>query len=134
MAIRAFFFPGGVNRGINLYAHGQQGGIWGSSSNYFDGRLDPNENIVQLDCLFNYENKTFKIYCNGVLGRNFDLGESVTMARSIPIASLGNRIQDNTRALKATYYSFILYDRELSEEEIQKNYNVNKARYGTLHQ
>lgn len=127
------YFSGGFNRDIELYAHGCQGGIWGGSSNYFNGTLDPNVNLVQLDCVFSYADKTFTVYCNGDLGKTYGLF-NCTEALSVPIASLGNRIQDNTRAIKATFYSFVLYDRGLSQDEIRKNYEVNKARYGTLHQ
>lgn len=127
------YFTSGGKRELELYTHGTQGGVWGGSSNYFNGTLEPAVNIVKLDCVFSYDDKTFKIYCNGELGHTHTW-RVCTETISVPIASLGNRIQDNTRALKSTFYSFILYDRRLSADEIRQNYQVNKSRYGTLHQ
>ena len=126
-----YYFSGGTNRDIELYAHGLQGGVWGGSSDYFNGVIG-GKNIVQLDCVFSFNEKTVKIYCNGTLGWTANWS-NCTEALSVPIASLGNRIQDNTRALKATFFSFILYDRALTQEEIQKNYSVNESRYGSIY-
>lgn len=70
------------------------------------------------------------VYCNGRKSLEYSLGRC-TEALSVPIASLGNRIQDNTRALRATFHSFILYDKALTENQIAANYELNKSRYGT---
>ena len=120
-----YYFPGGTQRSIELYAHGVQGGVWGGSSNYVDG-----SSIVQFDFVFSYDARMVTVYCNGRKSLEYSLGRC-TEALSVPIASLGNRIQDNTRALRATFYSFILYDKALTENHIAANYELNKSRYGT---
>ena len=51
-------------------------------------------------------------------------------AKSITTASLGRRIEDKERSMIATYYSFIMYDTAFESEQIEQNYNVNKARFG----
>lgn len=85
-------------------------------------------NVCQLDCVYKSGERRLYFYQDG----EYKAVAGVKMnSSSIPKASLGNRVQDNTRALKATYYSFILYDKALTEEEIKANYDVNVARYGT---
>lgn len=53
-------------------------------------------------------------------------------AKSIPKASLGRRISDFTRALTGTYYSYILYDKALSAEQVNANFDLNYKRYGAV--
>lgn len=111
---------------LQLYAHGLQGFLHQLSSEERENL----QNIAQLDFTFcsGSEKKTVKVYFNGVLVQTRDV--TGPDAVSIPIASLGNRIQDNTRALRATYHSFILYDKALTEDEILHNYSINQSRYG----
>ncbi len=99
--------------------------LYGHGGTYSLGSSFNNENkIVQLDAV--YQNKTVYIYKNGT----FLNSKTVTAdAQSIATTSLSNRTADNSRALKAKYYSFILYDKALSAEEISDNYQVNKTRY-----
>lgn len=119
-----YYFPGGKSREIELYAHGTQWTICRESSDYFNA-----SSIVQLDFVFKYDEKKVSVYCNGnnILEH---IPANCTVALSVPIASLGNRIQDNTRALRATFYSFILYDKALLPEQIAANYAMNVSRYG----
>lgn len=113
---------------LQLYAHGRQGFMHNLSEEETEHLKDK----AQLDFVFKSSStgKTVKTYFNGTCV------ETTTVtgpdAVSIPIASLGNRIMDNTRALRATYYGFILYDKALSEEEIKQNFSVNKKRYGVV--
>ena len=92
----------------------------------YPSEVKPMGKLCQLDFVFNAENKQIKVYMNG----EYKAISSVrSVSSSIPTASIGNRIMDNTRALKGTYYSFLLYDKALSEEEINQNYSVNQARF-----
>ncbi len=73
-------------------------------------------------------------YINGELAESLD-DKYRGPAGSLPVessASLGARSDDNTRSLQATYYSFILYDKALTAEEVRHNYNVSVNRYGTI--
>ena len=88
---------------------------------YLTGKLS------QLDFVYRSQDKVIDIYFNGTLTVNSKVNKN---SSSIPKASLGNRIQDNTRAMKCKFYSFILYDRALTSEEIQDNLSVNQSRFG----
>ena len=89
---------------------------------YLTGKLS------QLDFVYRSKDKVIDIYFNGIYTVSSSVSKNST---SIPKASLGNRIQDNTRAMKCKFYSFILYDRALSSTEIQNNLSVNQARFDT---
>ncbi len=117
--------------GVHIYGHGvdtalgiknNSGGIW----------TPVGLGIKQLD--FTYSNKEVYVYVNGV--RQYGIGDgkgylSVPQdAASIDIASLGGRIEDYSRSLKGTYYSFMLYDRKLSDSEIEENCRINRSRFG----
>lgn len=80
---------------------------------------------VQYD--FVYKNMTITAYINGDNKGTIKLTNDASKKQT---ASLGNRTMDNSRALKATYHSFIMYDKALSEEEIKANYSVNQTRFG----
>lgn len=83
--------------------------------------------IIQLDFTYDANTKVLTHYVDGVKkGEKHDVVEP----KSIDIASIGNRYVDNSRALAATYYSFMIYDRALTSQEIIKNNSVNKDRYG----
>lgn len=84
--------------------------------------------LSQLDCVYKNSERRIYFYKNG----EYEAYSGVSLnSSSIPKASLGNRVQDNTRAMKAIYYSFILYDKALTPDEITKNHDVNVARYST---
>lgn len=145
----AFYFAGTGNdnklkpmfaetRGVGLYGLGIDAHNWNVP---FDGR-----NIIQLDfvykpneqhitqCEYGDEEekcKPGKVYCykNGVYDYSYEV-HVIPDADSF-ISSLGNRIKDNTRCMNATFYSYIIYDKALSEDEIAQNYEVNKKRFGT---
>lgn len=87
----------------------------------------PAGTAIQIDLVYDGEKVLF--YLNGGENSKKDYGK-YNDPEQVAIASLGNRIQDNTRALKATYYSFILYDKALDETAIKQNYEVNKNRFG----
>lgn len=109
-------------------------GLYGHNCVQWDSDLyidDDGKTLVQLDMV--YKDKTLTLYKNGTNdGLNIFsyTSENIVDAIPIPEASLGNRIVDNTRTTAAIYYSYILYDKALTQEEIQQNYKVNKSRYG----
>ena len=89
--------------------------------------------IVQLDFTYNSEEGTLKWYVDGVYKgqRTKDDTLHPVDPESIDIASIGNRYVDNSRALAGTYYSFMIYNRAISADEVLNNYNVNVDRYGS---
>lgn len=74
-----------------------------------------------------YQNGMVTAYVNGV-SNNAKLQLHKDAAKK-QTASLGNRTMDNSRALKATYHSFIMYDKALGKDDILKNYKINQARF-----
>ena len=73
-----------------------------------------------------YEDRTVKAYINSSLCGSVSTTKD---AANKLFASLGNRIKDNSRALKAIYYSFIVYDKALDKDKILHNLSVNQTRY-----
>ena len=84
--------------------------------------------IIQLDFAYDSETHILTWYVDG---EEKGHRENVADPESIDIASIGNRYVDNSRALAATYYSFMIYNRALTQPDITQNYNINKTRYGT---
>lgn len=95
--------------------------------------VDFGKYIMQFD--FVYSNKQVKEYTTYWLNGK-KVQTTVTYsdldddAKEIPKASLGRRITDFTRALTGTYYSFILYDKALGQDEVDHNFEINHSRYG----
>ena len=82
--------------------------------------------IIQLDFTYDSSSRILNWYIDGVL---MGSRENVAIPESIDVASIGNRTVDNSRALSATYYGFMIYSRALAPDEITKNHDVNVARY-----
>ena len=59
-----------------------------------------------------------------------EISSNLVNAKPVSTASIGGRTSNNLRSLVGTYYSFLMYDKALSDEDILKNFNVNKTRYG----
>lgn len=76
-----------------------------------------------------YVNRNFQRLIGGDAQGRFQVGEN---AGSLDIVSLGGRIEDNSRSLKGTYYSYMLYDKALTPDEITHNYKINQKRYPDL--
>lgn len=83
---------------------------------------------VQIDYVFTASDKKIKLYLNGASDQTWER-TAKRESTNIPEASLGNRTADNTRALKAKYYNYLLYDKKLSDEEIKENYKLNLVRF-----
>lgn len=83
--------------------------------------------IIQLDFAYDSETHVLTWYVDGEEKGHREVEDP----ESIDIASIGNRYVDNSRALSAIYYSFMIYNRALTQADITHNYNVNKSRYGT---
>lgn len=94
------------------------------------------KSIIQLDFAYDATTKTMRWYVNGAneqsksYSKAGDREGTLYNPSSVPTASIGNKISDNSRALAGTYYSFMIYKRALKKEEIEANYVVNKKRFG----
>ena len=84
--------------------------------------------IIQLDFTYSSNDKKLTWYIDGEYC-GYKTGRKDP--ESIETASIGSRIKDNTRAMAVTYYSFIIYKKALTADEVKKNYEVNVYRYGT---
>lgn len=125
----ALFAPN--NNGINY----RYCGLYGMGVDIRPWKIFPDgEEIVQMDFVFN--GSMIYLYINGEQTYKGHTNPGTKPGRLNPqlksyLSSLGSRIQDNSRGLNATYYSYILYDRVLTMEEIQQNYQTNVKRFGT---
>lgn len=111
------------SRGIQFYdKHNTGPGI----SMVTDGKT-----IVQLDFVYDSDDGTITWYVNGDNKgqRNKEDKLAPVDPESIDIASIGNRYVDNSRALNGTFYSFMIYRRAITKEEVKHNYDVNVVRY-----
>ncbi len=140
----AFYFAGTGNADTKdpMFAESRTVGLYGLGIDLhtwsvgFDGY-----NICQLDFVYkrkNHERACDKngcepgiVYCylNGEEKYTYNV-HVVPDANSF-MSSLGNRIVDNSRGMNATFYSYIIYDKALDKSEINKNYEMNKTRFGT---
>ena len=86
------------------------------------------EDIIQIDYTFYSDNK-IDVYVNGELKGSITGLTNTANPQSTVV--LGNRTNDMIRAAHMTVYNMMIYNKSLSPTEIEHNYNVNKARYGT---
>lgn len=113
---------------VGLYGHGN-GNVADMGPKVYFGKY-----IMQLDLV--YSDKTLKSYVtyweNGQKVQKMVTEEARIYddAKEIPKASLGRRITDFTRALTGTYYSFILYDKALTLDDVNHNFEINYSRFG----
>lgn len=112
-----------------LYGHGD-----GNVRDVRNVKMNFGQYIMQLD--FVYSNKKLDAYLtyweNGEKVQKHGIVSGTDIkndAQPIPKASLGRRITDFTRALTGTYYSFILYDKALTVENVDYNFELNRKRY-----
>lgn len=106
-------------------------GLFGHGCPQYDSDvyIEEDNSLVQLDMV--YKDKIVEFYKDGVLVNTF-YGRSAAGlddAVSIPEASLGNRSADNTRTTTGTYYSYILYNKALEKQDIDKNLELNRKRF-----
>ena len=121
---------------IGLYGHGIDAPFGANTSGkddlYFGGKTKGID-IVQVDYVYSRTAKTLKLYINGEhVGTRTgvsDVNAAGTMAAITALGGRANNVLD--RQINATFYSFMLYDRVLSDTEIGENYQFNKQRFGT---
>lgn len=127
-----FYFYGTSGNYDGVYTETSQTHVLGFFDKYNTGLgkhiVTDGRTKIQLDFAYDADTKTLVWYVDGVQAGT---REKVENPQSIDIASIGNRYIDNSRAMAATYYSFMVYNTALSSKDIEHNYEVNKIRYGT---
>ena len=79
-----------------------------------------------------YDGNIMKLYVNGVLQGSKEIKGTITNPSSSTSFMLGTNPSGNQakeKYLNGIIYSFRMYDKALTEEEINKNYKVDQARY-----
>ena len=120
-----YHMRGGANSRLSLVGHGVDAEFAGSPPTAYSGR-NVGKDILQMD--FVYKSNTITAYLNGVQYGNPFTGRPAPNPQEF--TSLGGLLNDVSRHIQATYYSFMLYDVALTPAEIIHNYNINKSRYG----
>ena len=76
-------------------------------------------------CITSKNNDRWKMY------QNTELVSDVTAQSSINLAcNLFGRSCNDTRYLLGTFYSFLIYNRALTSDEVARNYNATRHRFG----
>ncbi len=78
-----------------------------------------------------YDGKIFKLYLNGQLNKSLAIEGTIVDPTNNEMA-LGtniNKMQSNTDYANMNLYSCRIYNRALTEEEVQHNYNADKINY-----
>jgi hypothetical protein len=106
-----------TNKRISFYGQGLDSSF---SPSYIPSTLVPTYIVVT------YDGQKIKLYVDGI-----KIGELSTTIppTSTAIAYLGSR-DTNDRQYEGQIYDFMIYDRVLSDFEIEKSYITNKVKYG----
>ena len=104
-----------------------------SASGVYSGGRIAGVDIIQIDAVYDTggaANGSLRVYFNGVRDDN-NSHPSRIQPNPQEYTALGGLLYDVSRHSQITFYSFMLYDTALTQAEIQANYEINKARYGT---
>ena len=124
---------------LRLFGHGRDE-LWDTASGSTKNQLYPSEttvgvDIIQIDHVYKRIasplSGTLTLYVNGEYRHHRTGVTSTTNFSSVDWSALGGRLSDISRQLHGTYYSFMVYNKALTTEEIKQNYNLNVSRYGT---
>ncbi len=88
-----------------------------------------NRNINQVVCSYEVisTNITFRVYINGTFHNSSTVSGSLTNSPSLPL-SIGGFLA--AQSFNCNIYNFKIYNRALTAEEIQQNFNATRSRYG----
>lgn len=124
---RLFGEPENMNAGfLSFYIGRDQFGFFGLGQDTYFGNNNQIVSGEKVQYDFIYKDNTIKAYKNGELGGELP---GLLDVQKQTLASIGGRIKDKTRNLCGTYYSVIIYDKALTEDEMNNNMAINKARY-----
>lgn len=106
-------------KNLTIYIKGDTGTGWSTSKTYENYTADSWDNIEHMYTLIAVNNRTFKVYMDGVY-----LGEQVSTVdvTNISYLSMGNTSQPN-----AKYRDLSMYDRVINDSEVSKLYNQSMS-------
>ena len=124
---------------------GGGGGIYVSESGYIASDLYiagaykylAASSLIELNKIYQvaitYDNKDYKLYCNGQLMQSTSLTGSATIAYDSPLTigrdSRRSSSSGHAQYLNGKVYAARVYTRSLTDEEILHNYRVDKYRF-----
>lgn len=83
---------------------------------------------INVGMIVDNENLTYSLVANGEIVRSVDIGEQ-SGAAAFLLTHVGTWPTLNYENLDGSLYSFHMYDRALTPEEIQHNYTIEKEKY-----
>ena len=122
------FLITGINLGIGIRYMDNKNKVLNYINNTDKAYLYSNEGVIQnknsvVTCSYDFKTRTAKIYINDTLDSQKKLEDGI-----VP-SGMGNNMNIGTRR-NDYIYGMKLYNRALTEQEVQHNYNLEKERWG----
>jgi hypothetical protein len=109
---------------LRIFGHSKDV-LWGGEDDPYGSGKVPGDHIVQVD--YTYKSGSAKLYIDGEL---ITTRPENTNFKSVPWTALGGKLTDISRQAHVTYYNVMIYNKALSQSEIDHNFALNKERYG----
>ena len=124
------FILRGINHGIGIRYMDNKNKILNYINNSDKSYLYSNEGVLlneisEVTCSYDYHNREVKIYINGILDSKKEVDieqEPSGMGYNMALGGNGSR--------NDYIYGMKLYNRALTDQEVQQNYNLEKERWG----
>ena len=122
------FLIRGINLGIGIRYMDNKNKILNYINNTDKAYLYSNEGVIQnkfsvVTCSYDFKTRTAKIYINDTLDSQKKLEDGIVPSGMGYNMSIGTRRNDYIYGMK-------LYNRALTDQEIQQNYQLEKERWG----
>lgn len=122
------FLIRGINLGIGIRYMDNKNKILNYINNTNKAYLYSNEGVIQnknsvVTCSYDFKTRTAKIYLNDTLDSQKKIEDGIDPSGMGYNMSIGTRRNDYIYGMK-------LYNRALTDQEIQHNYNLEKERWG----
>ena len=122
------FLIRGINLGVGIRYMDNKNKILNYINNTDKAYLYSNDGVIQnsfsvVTCSYDYNTRTAKIYINNTLDSQKKLEDGIVPSGMGYNMSIGTRRNDYIYGMK-------LYNRALSEQEVQNNYKLEKERWG----
>ena len=122
------FLLRGINLGIGIRYMDNKNKILNYINNTDKAYLYSNDGVIQnkfsvVTCSYDYNTRTVKIYINDTLDSQKKLEDGIVPSGMGYNMSIGTRRNDYIYGMK-------LYNRALTDHEVQQNYQIEKERWG----
>ena len=122
------FLLRGINLGVGIRYMDNKNKILNYINNTDKAYLYSNEGVIQnkfsvVTCSYDYNTRTAKIYINDTLDSQKKLEDGIVPSGMGYNMSIGTRRNDYIYGMK-------LYNRALTDQEVQQNYQLEKERWG----